>query len=83
MIKGTKKRRNETAVMTLAANIKKYRIAKNLTIEELANIVGVDYSQIGRMERGKVNATVSIIFDIAAVLEIPPAQLLELNMKEY
>lgn len=79
MIKGTKQRRNETAVMTLAANIKKYRIARNLTIEELANIVGVDYSQIGRMERGKVNATVSIIFDIAAVLEIPPAQLLELN----
>ena len=79
MIKGAKQRRNETAILTLAANIKKYRIEKNLTIEELANIVGVDYSQIGRMERGKVNATVSIIFDIAAVLEITPSQLLESN----
>jgi transcriptional regulator with XRE-family HTH domain len=77
MIKGEKQRRNEAAIMTVASNIRKYRLAKNLTIEELANIVGVDYSQIGRMERGKVNPNISIIFDIAAVLQIPASLLLE------
>jgi len=77
MIKGEKQRRNEAAIMTVAGNIRKYRLLKNLTIEELANIVGVDYSQIGRMERGKVNPNISIVFDIAAVLEIPPSKLLE------
>lgn len=77
MIKGEKQRRNERAISVLANNIRKYRIEKSLTITGLANMVGVDYSQIGRMERGVVNANVSIIFAIAEALEIPPAKLLE------
>jgi len=68
MIKGEKQRRNAKAIATVAGNIRKYRLERNLTIEELANIVGVDYSQIGRMERGIVNPTISII---------PPALLLK------
>ena len=77
MIKGEKHKRNETAIDTVAKNIKKCRLEKKMTQTELANIVGVDYLQISRMERGKVNPSISIIFDIAVVLEIPPAKLLE------
>jgi len=77
MIKGEKQRRNEVAIMTVAKNIKKYRLLKKLTIEQLANIIDVDYSQISRMERGTINPNISIIFDIAAVLQIPASQLLE------
>jgi len=77
MVKDAKHRRNEMAISTLAGNIKKYRKSKNLTIQELANILNVDYSQISRMERGVVNPNISIIFDIAAVLGIEPALLLE------
>lgn len=74
---GTKHRRNEVAIEVLAGNIKKYRLEKDLTIEELANIINVDYSQISRMERGVVNANVSIIFDIANALGIDASKLLE------
>ncbi len=77
MIKGEKQRRNQKAILTLANNVRKYRQGKRLTIQELANMIDVDYSQIGRMERGVVNANVSIIFDIAAALEIEPGKLLE------
>jgi transcriptional regulator with XRE-family HTH domain len=77
MVKGSKHRRNEKAILTLAANIRKYRQERNLTIEELANLVDVDYSQIGRMERGIVNPNVSIIFDIANALGVEPSRLLE------
>jgi transcriptional regulator with XRE-family HTH domain len=77
MIKGEKQRRNEKAILTLATNIRKYRQLKNLTIQELANTMDVDYSQISRMERGIVNPNVSIIFDIAEALEIEPSKLLE------
>lgn len=76
MAKGIPHRRNERAISTLATNIKKYRLEKNLTIQELANLLDVDYSQIGRMERGVVNPNVSIIFDIANVLNIEPSLLL-------
>ncbi|MFB9841097.1 helix-turn-helix domain-containing protein [Mucilaginibacter ginsenosidivorans] len=77
MIKGGTNRRNDVAIQTVARNMRKYRLQKNLTMTALANIIGVDYSQISRMERGKVNANISIIFDIAAVLEISPMLLVE------
>lgn len=77
MIKGRKQRRNEKAILTLAHNIRKYRFEKKLTISQLADMMDVDYSQISRMERGVVNANVSIIFDIANALNIEPFKLLE------
>jgi len=77
MVKSRKNRRNETAIATLALNIRKYRLAKALTIEELANLMEVDYSQISRIERGTINPSISVIFDIAAALEIEPSLLLE------
>ena len=77
MVKGAPHRRNEQAIVTLARNIKKYRKAKHITIQELANIIDVDYSQIGRMERGVVNANISIVFDIAEALGIEASKFLE------
>lgn len=63
--------------MRLAKNIRKYRTERNLTMMELANMVEVDYSQIGRMERGIVNANISMIADIARALNLEASQLLE------
>ncbi|MDN5289011.1 MAG: hypothetical protein JWR38_5285 [Mucilaginibacter sp.] len=76
MVKG-KQRRNEAGIAILATNIRKYRKAKKLTIQELAYLLDVDYSQVGRMERGKVNFSISLLFDLATILEVGPAQLLE------
>ncbi|WP_439695162.1 helix-turn-helix domain-containing protein [Mucilaginibacter sp. AW1-7] len=77
MIKGEKQRRNERAIKALAANIRRYRLERKMTIAELANAVGVDYSQVGRMERGVVNANVSMVFDVAQALGVPASRLLE------
>lgn len=77
MPKDTKHRRNEVGIQTLAKNIRKYRKLKGLSMEQLANLLDVDYSQISRMERALVNPSISIVFDIADVLEIQPYQLLE------
>lgn len=77
MVKVIKHRRNERGISTLAHNIKRYRLENKLTIEELANKLEVDYSQISRMERGLVNPNISIVFDIAEVLNIEPSKLLE------
>ena len=77
MVKEGKHRRNEKGISILAKNIKKYRKERKMTIQELANRLDVDYSQISRMERGIVNPSISIVFDIAEVLEINASQLLE------
>jgi len=69
--------RDISAITILAQNVRKYRIAKNLSQEALANLTGVEYSQISRIERGVINTSVSVIFAIAKALEIPASQLLE------
>ena len=69
--------RDISAITTLAKNVRKYRIEKNLSQETLANLTGIEYSQISRIERGIINTSVSVIFAIAKALEIPPSKLLE------
>lgn len=72
-------RRNEQGIILLAKNLRKFRKAKEMSIAELAFLIGADYSQVSRMERGKVNFTVSVLVDIAEALEIRPAQFFEEN----
>ena len=76
MAKTRKHNRNQHGINVLAKNIRKYRKLKGLTIQQLADKLDVDYSQISRMERATVNASVSIIFDIATLLEVQPKNLL-------
>lgn len=77
MADNKKHRRNQEGIQILADNIRKYRKEKGMTIEQLANELEVDYSQISRMERGIVNPNISIVFDIAEALKIKAYQLLE------
>ena len=50
--------------------IKQARIAKNLTQEELGEKIGVQRSQISRLEKGK-SITISSLLRIFTAMEIP------------
>ncbi|MDN3584393.1 helix-turn-helix domain-containing protein [Mucilaginibacter flavus] len=82
MIKNSKARRNEEAILILAQNVRKYRKVAGLTLMELAVKLNTDYSQIGRIERGILNPSISMVFDIATVLAVKPSQLVEEERKE-
>ncbi|GAB2986181.1 hypothetical protein GCM10027049_26720 [Mucilaginibacter puniceus] len=69
--------RNQTAINTLALNLRKYRTAKNLSQEALANAAGMEYSQVSRIERGLLNTSISVVFALAKALDIKPGMLLE------
>ena len=69
--------RDISAITILAGNVRKYRHAKNLSQEALANMAGIEYSQVSRLERGLLNTSVSVIFAIARALDIEPSKLLE------
>jgi transcriptional regulator with XRE-family HTH domain len=68
--------KDEDLLLKIGKNIRVNRIDKNITQEFLANECEVDYSQINRMELGKVNFTISQLYRIAAVLHIQAKQLL-------
>jgi len=59
---------NKPALLLLGAKIREKRNSKGLSIEQLANNSGMDYSQLARMETGQVNFTISYLFRVAEAL---------------
>ena len=71
------KLRDTYAIHLLAENLKRYRLEQNLTQEELANKAGIEFSTVSRIERGLLNASISLVFAIAKALDIEPTLLLK------
>lgn len=67
---------NEAALMLIGSKMRELRQAKGVSIETLANTSGMDYSQLARMEGGKVNFTISYLFRVAEALGVTPRDLL-------
>lgn len=61
----------------LGKRIRTLRITKNMTMEELAMESGMDYSQISRIERGKINTSVYQIYLIASILDVSVEDVFE------
>ena len=79
MIKKSKKVyfRDDVFLRKLGENIRKIRLDNGLTQTELAfKCNDKDYSQINRVELGKVNFSVSYLSLISTALEVSPKNLL-------
>lgn len=64
------------ALKLVGQKIRELRTQKKISIEGLANECGVDTTQIGRMELGKVNFNISFLFLIAKGLNVDPRELI-------
>ena len=67
---------DDALLSQVGENIRNTRIAKDMSIESLANECELDYSQISRIELGKVNFSISHLYKITKALEIDPKNLL-------
>ena len=56
-------------------NLKKYRLLKELTQEQLAEKVGVRRETIMRLEAGKYNPSLKLAIDLSRVVETPIEEL--------
>lgn len=57
-------------------NVRRERLARGFTLEAFAHDVGLSYSYVGELERGKRNPTLRVVERIAASLKIEPIELL-------
>lgn len=57
-------------------HLQKLRIDKNLSIRKLASSAGLEYSQVQRIENGKVNIALTTLFALAEGLDVQPMLLL-------
>ncbi|MCG7501765.1 helix-turn-helix domain-containing protein [Tenacibaculum sp. Mcav3-52] len=67
--------KNKEFMVAFGKNLKKLRKEVELTQEDLANDCNISLSQIGRIERGEINTTISTLYVLAKALDIEVAEL--------
>jgi len=78
-VKSKRKRsyyKDDEVLKSIGAKIREFRVNKEISQETLANECEIDYSQVNRMELGKVNFSISNLFRIARALNVDPKELL-------
>ncbi len=73
--------RDKKFIKSFGQNLRKLRSANGLTQEDLAYSADIPISQIGRIERGEINTTISTINALANALNIEPKELLNFPSK--
>lgn len=62
---------------SFGTNLQKLRYSKKMSQEELAYEANIPISQVGRIERGEVNTTISTVYAIATALNLTVKELFE------
>ena len=68
--------------LAVGNKIRFYRKLNEFTQEELGEILDIDQSYLGRIERGEINITLETLIKIAGALHIDPSKLLEYSGKD-
>lgn len=71
--------KNKKYIKAFGKNLKKLRKAEGLSQEDLANDADIPLSQVGRIERGEVNTTISTAYVLAKALDVDVYELFKFN----
>ena len=71
---------DENGVKAFGHHLKKIRLEKGISQDELAGEAGLALSQIARIETARINPTLSTIFSIAKALKIPLRELFDFEL---
>ena len=66
-------------IQAFGKNLRKLRKENDLSQEDLANDADIPINQIGRIERGEINTTISTLFVLAKALSIEVKDLFDFN----
>ena len=72
--------KNKKLVIAIGTRIRELRKKSNLSQEDLANEADIPLSQIGRIERGENNPTISTLYVIAAALNVELKTLVDFKL---
>lgn len=63
--------------LQLGRNVRKFRLLRGWSQEELSFACGLDRTYISGVERGVRNPTVVVVSELAQALDVAPARLLD------
>ncbi|MBN9298611.1 MAG: helix-turn-helix transcriptional regulator [Filimonas sp.] len=73
--------KNKKLIKAIGEQVRSVRLQLDLSQEELANEADIPLSQIGRIERGETNPTISTLFVIAEALKTDLKNLVSVKLK--
>ena len=66
---------DKVALKEFGSNLKKIRMRKGLSLRALSYECSIDFSDIGKIERGEINVTLLTIVQLARALAVPLEEL--------
>lgn len=69
-------------IISFGKNLRKIRESKNMSMQTMADIINIEYSQISRIERGLINTSIGIIYEISKALEIDIKELFNFTIEK-
>ena len=69
--------KNPVFIKNFGKNLRKIRLKKGISQEYLADEIGIPTNQIGRIERGEVNTSISIVNALSKALGVPIKDLFD------
>jgi transcriptional regulator with XRE-family HTH domain len=67
--------KNQEFINAFGINLRKLRTEAKMSQEDLANDSNIPLSQIGRIERGEINTSISTVFALANALDKKVSEL--------
>ncbi len=75
--------RNEKFIKQFARRLRRLRRSKDLTIEQLGELSGIQGNHIARIERALVNTSISHVYSLAKALKMKPQDLFNFDEDEF
>ena len=69
--------RDDKFIKKFGIRLRELRKTKGISQEKLAGDTGFELSQIGRIERGEINTSISHVAAIAKALKVKPEELFQ------
>lgn len=71
--------KNDKIIKAFGNRLRELRLSLNMSQEELANNADIPISQVGRIERGETNPTLSTIHVLATALDVTMVELIDIG----
>lgn len=74
--------KNEKLIKAVGLQIRTLRLERKMSQEDLANEADIPLSQIGRIERGENNPTISTLYALSKALQVELKTLLDFTVDQ-
>jgi len=72
---------DQKALKEFGENLRKLRKDKGLSLREMSYACSIDNSKIAKIEKGKINITLTTLLQLAVALETHPSSLLDYELE--